>query len=274
MFYSFYTVNAYKIDAHAQDWHFRQLSIHAEKFFSLMATSTSILSPKDESNNSKAPSAPQQRSQRRPRKLVKPKPAQQVKELVISPATSNDSNAAQPRSQRSRLPKGHKITATPSASSGNDTSMIEYNLICPVCIEKFDDMELRFKPCPCGYRVCAMCIHLIKEKADGKCPNCRTEYSDARAALQDEIDGDLLKMLQQFRNKEAKELQMAKAHTLDLKRKAQGRQSMSKLNPGSKHAKDKSKPIKVSKSPPMVDLPPPSSEIKLTRFTGGISVWD
>ena len=50
---------------------------------------------------------------------------------------------------------------------------------CPICTDEMDVTDRHFRPCKCGYQVCSFCWHRIKEKLDGKCPNCRLPYDDS-----------------------------------------------------------------------------------------------
>lgn len=59
----------------------------------------------------------------------------------------------------------------------------EEDLFCPLCVEKFDDTDKRFFPCPCGYQVCVWCYHNINEKLGGRCPACRSQYDQSKVTL-------------------------------------------------------------------------------------------
>lgn len=166
---------------------------------------------------------------------------------------------------RKRLQRiqAHKRTVSQQSQSCCVTPVsfpvsVEDLLNCPVCIERYDDMELRFFPCPCGYRVCAMCVHLIKEKADGKCPHCREVYSVDRARVSNEIDSDLRRVLDQ-RMMEDKRIHLnAKRHDV-------------------KYSKRRPRPALATPVAPLSPPPPPATpppQIKLVRFSGGLSVWD
>lgn len=152
------------------------------------------------------------------------------------------------------------IKASPSEPScvtpvGNSI-LPEDVLNCPVCIESFDEMELRFYPCPCGYRVCTMCVHLIKEKADGKCPHCRQGYSSDRAQLLTEIDADVRRIFEKETTRLLQESMKKPVKVIPLKPR---------------------RILPIPPDPPARPQPPslpPSPQIKLTRFSGGMSVWD
>jgi CCR4-NOT transcription complex subunit 4 len=55
--------------------------------------------------------------------------------------------------------------------------------LCPLCCNEMDATDRAFKPCRCGYQICAWCWHQLmelasKDDAKGKCPACRTEYDE------------------------------------------------------------------------------------------------
>ena len=153
---------------------------------------------------------------------------------------------------------------TPSCASGSNRDILN----CPICIEKFDELELRFHPCPCGYRVCAMCIHLIKEKTDGKCPNCRDDYDQRRCRVSDAIEDDLLVVLEEVKQEKNKEKNKENVSV----RPARKPRSKPRKLPGYKSTQlPDLAPLDVILPPPP---PPPVLQVRLTRFTGGISVWD
>jgi hypothetical protein len=61
--------------------------------------------------------------------------------------------------------------------SDNHSDVEEYDTEeCPLCFEELDITDRNFRPCSCGYQICLWCFHNINEKADGKCPNCRSAY--------------------------------------------------------------------------------------------------
>ena len=144
-------------------------------------------------------------------------------------------------------------------------------LFCPICVEKFDELELRFTPCPCGFRVCSMCIHLIKEKADGKCPNCRDEYLAERGHLSAEIGKEMKHLLAEARRLEDSDVRCIRLPTSKSKKTVYAQPQHS-----GNHIKTFKKPCKVV--PLVVASPqrtvPVEPVTKLTRFTGGMSVWD
>lgn len=145
-------------------------------------------------------------------------------------------------------------------------------LFCPICVEKFDEVELRCYPCPCGYRVCAMCIHLIKEKADGKCPSCRSEYCADLLRISDRIEKNVRLAMKEANLKEKKETDAARKKTLSAQRK---RNNKPRLNNGHKSEPcEKAKDGSVSRASVPLPPSPPPPVVKLSRFTGGLSVWD
>ncbi|CEF99743.1 RNA recognition motif domain, eukaryote [Ostreococcus tauri] len=55
--------------------------------------------------------------------------------------------------------------------------------LCPLCCNELDATDRRFRPCRCGYQICAWCWHQLmelasKDDAKGRCPACRTEYDE------------------------------------------------------------------------------------------------
>ena len=49
---------------------------------------------------------------------------------------------------------------------------------CPLCLEELDVTDRAVKACQCGYQVCLWCLHHIREQLNGRCPACRTPYSE------------------------------------------------------------------------------------------------
>ena len=52
-----------------------------------------------------------------------------------------------------------------------------------MCCSALDATDRRFKPCACGYQLCAWCWHQLMEQARaadaaGRCPACRAEYDE------------------------------------------------------------------------------------------------
>jgi hypothetical protein len=58
---------------------------------------------------------------------------------------------------------------------------------CPTCIEKFDQQDKKFYPCPCKYRVCVFCVRRIQTEFDGRCPGCRRDYNEDDFAFLDDV---------------------------------------------------------------------------------------
>jgi CCR4-NOT transcription complex subunit 4 len=48
---------------------------------------------------------------------------------------------------------------------------------CAICCEPLNH-DLNFYPCSCGFQLCSMCWHRIKNDESGNCPNCREPYKD------------------------------------------------------------------------------------------------
>lgn len=154
-------------------------------------------------------------------------------------------------------------------------------IFCPICTEKFDEVELGFIPCPCEYRVCAMCIHLIKEKADGKCPNCRELYLEVRQKVMTQPDRQLVRLFRQVTREE--ELEKQKQAQQELRRSVfQARSNrprmlderrLNQVLNKHKHMFTSTTPSE-NLSPDVSSVTPVAPCVKLTRFTGGLSVWD
>ncbi|TRY74590.1 hypothetical protein TCAL_01643 [Tigriopus californicus] len=52
---------------------------------------------------------------------------------------------------------------------------------CPLCMEMFELDDLNFYPCACGYQICRFCWNKILTEAEGgqgRCPACRSPYSE------------------------------------------------------------------------------------------------
>ena len=68
---------------------------------------------------------------------------------------------------------------------------------CPLCCTALDATDRRFKPCACGYQLCAWCWHQIMEQANaldkiGKCPACRAEYDESSIRFDAPSEEELL----------------------------------------------------------------------------------
>lgn len=158
-------------------------------------------------------------------------------------------------------------------------------VFCPICTEKFEELELRFNPCPCGYRICAMCVHLIKEKTDGKCPSCRALYSQERQSLVPEVDSALYKVLRQVTREEehAKQKQTRAENRKPVFQNRSDRRRAHDFKPFDKRHLDRvlavhkgflSSAGSTKESSPVSTVLTPVPTVKLTRFSGGLSVWD
>ncbi|XP_019848886.1 PREDICTED: apoptotic chromatin condensation inducer in the nucleus-like isoform X2 [Amphimedon queenslandica] len=49
---------------------------------------------------------------------------------------------------------------------------------CPLCLEPLAIDDINFYPCVCRYQICRFCWHRIRMDEGGKCPHCRTVYSE------------------------------------------------------------------------------------------------
>lgn len=59
---------------------------------------------------------------------------------------------------------------------------------CPLCLEDLDATDLSVRACQCGYPVCLLCLHHIRQQLNGKCPACRTPYSEENFVVIDKVD--------------------------------------------------------------------------------------
>ena len=144
------------------------------------------------------------------------------------------------------------VKSAPSESSGVVDAGVFAATCCPICIEDYNEMEWRFCPCPCGYRLCAMCLHLIRQESDGKCPQCRDIYKEDRFRILSEIEAGPYK----------------KPEKEEPKKKHFGRKDSTR---------PATAPVVPKKAPPSVATvkntqvsPPP----RIKRFTGGLGAWD
>ena len=195
------------------------------------------------------------------------------------------SNQAEYSQTKSFVAKGRgkgKASRTQSASPPKPQLDLSRDIIfCPICTEKFDEVELGFIPCPCEYRVCAMCIHLIKEKADGKCPNCRELYLEDRQKVMTQPDRQLVRLFRQVTREE--ELEKQKQAQQELRRSVFQERSnrprmlderrLNQVLTKHKHLLSSTTPTE-NLSPDVSSVTPVAPCVKLTRFTGGLSVWD
>lgn len=49
---------------------------------------------------------------------------------------------------------------------------------CPLCLEELDATDRAVRACQCGYQVCLLCLHTIREQLNQRCPACRTPYEE------------------------------------------------------------------------------------------------
>ncbi|KAG2313319.1 hypothetical protein Bca4012_027890 [Brassica carinata] len=95
-------------------------------------------------------------------------------------------------------------TAKPEEPSADQKKKKE-DECCPLCAEKMDKTDLRFKPCSsCEYKVCLFCYKRINEDT-GVCPGCRTKYeqktgssSGGEVTFQQQRGGDPLPLSSAF----------------------------------------------------------------------------
>lgn len=81
--------------------------------------------------------------------------------------------------------------------------LMEKSIHCPLCLEELDQTDLSLKPCLCGYQVCLYCLHYIREQQDGKCPACRTPYTEDNFSVT-ELDPQIAAKLSRKRMKKTK----------------------------------------------------------------------
>jgi hypothetical protein len=78
--------------------------------------------------------------------------------------------------------------------NGTTTTDASSESLCPICANDLIGTDQNFVACPCQFKVkaeinfelsqvCAMCVHCIREEADGKCPNCRRTYDEKNFRL-------------------------------------------------------------------------------------------
>lgn len=56
---------------------------------------------------------------------------------------------------------------------------------CPLCLEELDATDRAVKACQCGYQVCLLCLHTIREQLNQRCPACRTPYEEQNFKIGD-----------------------------------------------------------------------------------------
>ena len=123
---------------------------------------------------------------------------------------------------------------------------------CPICVEHLSEMEWRFRPCPCGFRLCAWCLHLIRQ-GDGKCPQCREFYSETR-----------------FKDLSEKEAGLYIPARISHKIKSPKRKVTTSSQAASLQVR-----APVAPPAPRVAPPPPAAPpVRIERFRGGLGAWD
>jgi CCR4-NOT transcription complex subunit 4 len=82
------------------------------------------------------------------------------------------------KSNEKMPPSLHANTPLQALAADDDSEQ----LCCPLCCERMDKTDIAFKPCLCGYQLCAWCWHQIMERADTdehkRCPACRKSYDE------------------------------------------------------------------------------------------------
>ena len=81
---------------------------------------------------------------------------------------------------------------------------------CPLCCSELDATDRRFKPCHCGYQICAWCWHQLMERAvashtHGRCPACRTQYDESTIRFSAPSDAELAAESERLRLKKEKD---------------------------------------------------------------------
>jgi hypothetical protein len=134
-----------------------------------------------------------------------------------------------------------------------------------------------------------MCVHLIKEKADGKCPHCRALYSDDLVRIRKDIDKEVMSLLKGVQDRERAEqrrlLHISESRKVtsrhESRRSHSDRPKKLEVPTFDKSGSSEGRRIIPKLRAPRVAVPKSSAagvtevvDLKLTRFTGGISVWD
>ncbi|OSX76879.1 hypothetical protein BU14_0171s0027 [Porphyra umbilicalis] len=81
------------------------------------------------------------------------------------------------------MPPATSVDAAAAATGGAEDEVPQ----CPLCLEDLDATDLSVRACQCGYPVCLLCLHHIREQLNGKCPACRTPYSEKNFVI-DKVD--------------------------------------------------------------------------------------
>mmetsp|Transcript_15602 Transcript_15602/g.53287 ORF Transcript_15602/g.53287 Transcript_15602/m.53287 type:complete len:774 (-) Transcript_15602:39-2360(-) len=97
----------------------------------------------------------------------------------------------------------------------SDSDSDEAEQLCPLCCNELDITDRHFRPCACGYQICAWCWHQLMEIAagensTGRCPACRAEYDEANINFTTPAPEELEKAGKK-KSKEKKEGAAAKA---------------------------------------------------------------
>mmetsp|Transcript_39984 Transcript_39984/g.125587 ORF Transcript_39984/g.125587 Transcript_39984/m.125587 type:complete len:872 (-) Transcript_39984:79-2694(-) len=141
----------------------------------------------------------QQNMQSTPSLLVQPQPQQPIQsqapfqqlaaEQHAYPSTSIGSN--------SRLPATDSETTdqVAAAAEKHKREMEERQRAvlgdedggptCPLCCEEMESTDLALLPCPCGYQICLLCLHKIRNEGNKQCPACRSEYEEEKFRQKD-----------------------------------------------------------------------------------------
>ena len=246
------------------------------------------------------PDSSQCQSRRRPRRAQRPnKTCAPTEESDLKCEQTTEKKTTQKSPQVTRKQEPSSSMSQESNSRNNKSrrnqrrpmrepktvSITRESVFCPICTEKFEELELRFNPCPCGYRICAMCVHLIKEKTDGKCPSCRALYCEERESLVPEVDSALYRVLRQVTREEEHEKQKqsrVENRKPVFQNRSDGRRAK-EFRPFDDRRLDRvlaaqksllSSAASTKESSPVSTVLTPVPTVKLTRFSGGLSVWD
>jgi hypothetical protein len=93
----------------------------------------------------------------------------------------DDPSAPNPKHRKNWTPRKPRISPLDESTSSSCFDAYQ----CPLCIEPFSELEWRFFPCPCRYRLCSWCLHQIRTAGDSKCPQCRNIYDEQKFKVLD-----------------------------------------------------------------------------------------